>query len=108
MRTFFLYLLLLVTVFWLVLSYIPAAFISLPQIPEANGQLRQLYGFVLAAGVGIMLLIQSWLVVATVRIVRKAQQRQSSGTRIRLTMPLEVIWTAFPLIATVILILIYI
>ena len=96
------YAILLVTVLWLVLSYVPDSVVTLPQVSftsEGNGRLFQVLLF---GGFLIFVLLQIWLVNATWRLFRTADGRQNAiAAEFGLNRTSEVIWTAIPLLMTI-------
>ena len=106
-RRLFSYLILLIVIGWLVLSYLPATMALLPHFPTPNAQMTRLYSWALAAGMVVVLVIQSWLVIATRGLVDRAEQMHKDGAGFELSLPLELFWTALPLVGTVVLILVY-
>lgn len=90
MRSLLVYALLAIVLLWLVLSYLPAGLITLPQIEaprSADWLLRALGG----ATVALFVMLHLWLVRSTDRAVKQTQ----SG--FRLGRVAELVWTALPL-----------
>ena len=70
------YAILLVTVLWLILSYIPVSVVTLPQIPFATEGSGHLFQVLLVGGFLIFVVLQIWLVVATKRLFRTEDGRR--------------------------------
>lgn len=96
------YTILLVTVLWLILSYIPVSVVTLPQISFATEGSGRLFQALLVGGFLIFVVLQIWLVVATKRLFRMADGRQNGmAAEFGLNRTSEMIWTAIPLLMTI-------
>ncbi len=96
------YAILLVTVLWLILSYIPVSVVTLPQIPFASEASGRLFQVLLVGGFLIFVVLQIWLVVATKRLFRTEDGRRNEmAAEFGLNRTSEMIWTAIPLLMTI-------
>lgn len=102
LQRLFAYAILVITLLWLVLNYIPASIVKIPQItypPESDGRL---FSYLLAGGVVLFVLLQVWLVVASLRMFRTADGTENiTARRFGLTQGTEAFWTAIPLLMTI-------
>lgn len=101
MRSFLSLALLAITIIWIVLSYVPTSFLSLPTITIGE-QLTNLSPLILATIFGLFVLIQLALVGSTWRIFRREASSQQAEA-FALQPGAELFWTTLPLIITLIL-----
>lgn len=96
------YAILIVTVAWLILSYVPDSIVAIPQIsfsPEGSGRLFQA---LLVGGFVTFALLQVWLVFATKHMFRTADGGENKmATEFGLNRSSEMFWTAIPLLMTI-------
>lgn len=96
------YAILLTTVLWLVLSYVPVSVVTLPQISFSSEGSGRLFQALLVGGFLIFLLLQVWLVNATKRLFRTPDGRENGmAAEFGLNRTSEMIWTAIPLLMTI-------
>ncbi len=87
----------LVSVLWIIVSYLPAVKAVLPTFALPNSSWPALLA---AAGFVLFIAIQLWLVKTTYTAVR-AYLAQPSPAPFRLHLDREVFWTALPILMTV-------
>ena len=96
------YAILVIALLWLVLSYIPASVVTIPQIfypLEGDGHL---FSYLLVGGFIVFIILQVWLVVASVQMFRGTDGKENEmATRFGLTRGVEAFWTAIPLLMTI-------
>lgn len=92
----------IVLIAWIVLAYLPNAWVTLPQLAfdERWSMLLQLLA---AAGMLAFAAIQVFLIRSTVWLVRAEGDRTAIVKEFRLRPGLELVWTALPLAITVLL-----
>jgi heme/copper-type cytochrome/quinol oxidase subunit 2 len=96
------YAILLVTLLWLILSYIPGSVMALPQISYSLEGSGRLFQVLLVGGFLIFGLLQVWLVYATKQIFRTADGDENKMTaEFGLNRSSEMFWTAVPLLMTI-------
>jgi len=96
------YAILLVTLLWLILSYIPDSVVALPQFSyslEKSGRLLQV---LTVGGFLIFALLQGWLIYATKQMFRTEDGRENKvAAEFGLNRYSEIFWTAIPLLMTI-------
>ncbi len=96
------YAILLVTLLWLMLSYLPDSVMTLPKISyslQGSGRLLQV---LLVGGFLIFVVLQVWLIYATKRMLRTEGGRENKmAAEFGLNRTSEVFWTAVPLLMTI-------
>ncbi len=96
------YAILLVTLLWLILSYIPDSVMMLPQISYSLERGARLFQLLLVGGILIFVLLQGWLIVATKRMFRTADGSENKmAAEFGLNRSSEMFWTAIPLLMTI-------
>ena len=113
MRKIFSYSILMVTVLWLVLSYIPSSFIQLPQFSFHVQWIESLFPSLMATSLVVFLAIQLILVRSTIRFCNPSDAGQKTAqntaqntgqtTTIQLNTSAEIFWTAIPIVMTLLL-----
>jgi len=93
--------LLLVTVIWIVLSYIPNSLLSLPTL-SIGDRLTTNSPFILGFILALFICIQLYLVGSTWKFFRRESSRQLAQ-EFNLRENKELFWTALPLFMTIIL-----
>lgn len=94
---------LIATLGWIVLSYLPPALVSLPQIRYLPDGVVRFFPALLVAGAVIFLALQVWIVqstAASIRRYREDDQRQPA-TRFDLRVDREALLTAMPIAFTI-------
>ena len=91
---------LILTILWIVISYLPGVRATLPTFafPMGNG----LFATFAVIALLVFLAIQIWLVVRTVKTVRHFQDN-NKGSPFRLNIGAEFFWTALPIAMTLVL-----
>lgn len=87
----------LVSILWVVVNYIPAIQAVLPTLAPANSQWLALLAVV---GLMIFVAIQVWVVKTTATAVQSYRE-QSDSPSFNLRLGHEIFWTALPILMTV-------
>ena len=102
LQKLFAYAILLATVLWLMLSYVPASVVTLPQIAFASADSGRLFQMLLVGGFGVFVVLQIWIVYATTQFVGTENSRKESrAAEFGLNRSSEMLWTAVPLLMTI-------
>lgn len=101
MRLFLSTALLILTIGWIVLSYLPKSVLSLPSLTIGE-QLTNLSPLILGSIFALFVVIQLALVGSTWRIFRNEPSSREAET-FALRPTTELFWTVLPLVATLIL-----
>jgi heme/copper-type cytochrome/quinol oxidase subunit 2 len=90
---------------WLVLSYWPAALAALPLVAFSGAWATTTLPFLAAVALVVSVAIQGWLVYATVAALRRpaGPAEAAALSQFRLNVGMEAVWTAAPLLITVVL-----
>jgi heme/copper-type cytochrome/quinol oxidase subunit 2 len=101
-------LILLGVISWLVLSYLPPGMIVLPAMAFSPSGLSALFPALLVAAVIVFAAIQLWLVWSTVKSLRTSRLEEAQGLepRLKLNIFAEALWTALPLVGTLVLVVV--
>ncbi len=102
MRKLLVYGLLLGTLLWLVLSYLPESMVALPLLSFSEA-LNPFFQRLLIFGVAVFLALQFWLLFATAGLFRSGQSSRTAADAFQLTLPRELFWTALPILMTIVL-----
>jgi len=121
LRSLFGYIILLYVLFWLVFSYLPESFISLPEIDFPRGWTSTNFPILFVICAIVFLLIQIWLVIATngffkgkrylysqdknKQIENIVEAEGESILSFRLSRPQELFWTALPILMTILVLM---
>jgi hypothetical protein len=103
MRRILSVLILTVLLSWIVLSYAPATWVTLPQVAFTGGWSTPLFQLLAAIGLLGVGVIQLVLVRSTRRMLRPTDERADVVAEFGLRPGVELLWTALPLVMTVLL-----
>ena len=102
MSKFIAYASLTVVFLWLLFSYVPASFVTLPSIafPDA---LNSSFQRILVVGAVLFVGLQVWVLVSTVGIFRAGRSSSTRAQAFHLSRGREFVWTALPILMTLLL-----
>lgn len=98
------YAILLSVLFWIVLSYVPASLVPLPDLAILPAGVNPLFRSLSVISLVLFVAIQTWIVRGTLQVLRPLDRRRSlAHDEFRLSRSREFIWSAIPVVMTLIL-----
>lgn len=92
---------LLGVILWIVLSYVPASLVSLPEVSIQAVAANALFRRITVIGLIVFVALQVWLLISTMHIFRSGDERKEVAEgEFHLRRPAEFFWTVVPLIMT--------